>query len=655
MTMPSHQSAEEHFALKGHDFSRAANGPKYTRALAPEGRLEIEPALYQGTTLQAAEKPFALKGHDFSRAISAAESTWALAPEGCFSPISLYSPPFSAASLVVPHMQQRKRRALAPELLFSGLSRCLGLSLGFANSPTRDHREAVANLLSLAKNPGRVPLVSILRPGAPRTSTIPIFICLLALTLLTGCKPVGPNYNRPGYDAPPAYKETGATAVQPPPAPAGGAWQPANPSDGLLRGKWWEIYQDPQLNQLEERIAAGNPNLRQALETYLAARDQITVARAALFPTLSAGPSIARDRISQNGPNYAAGKPATYNDFTLAGQASWEPDFWGRIRRTVEAARSNAQASAADAANIDLSLHAELAADFFQLRGLDSETRLLAATIVDLQDQLDLTQRRLAGGIGTEADVAQARTQLETVRAQLIDVGVARAQYEHAIGTLANENLSAFSIPFSPLELTLPKVPLGVPSQLLERRPDIAAAERRAAAANAQIGIAISAFYPTITLNGTGGFESIHAGTWIQGPSALWSLGGQATELLFDAGQRHALTDAARHAYEAQAAAYKASVLAAFNDVEDQLSGLRILEQESNVEQKAVESAQHSYEISNQRYKGGVTGYLEVLTAEATLLQNQRTAVDLQTRQFVSSVGLVRALGGGWDASQLPK
>jgi NodT family efflux transporter outer membrane factor (OMF) lipoprotein len=491
--------------------------------------------------------------------------------------------------------------------------------------------------------------------GKPRTSTRPLFVGLFALTILTACKPVGPNYNRPAYDAPPAYKETGASTVTPPPAPAGGAWQPASPSDGLLRGKWWEIYQDPQLNQLEERIEANNQTLRQALETYLAARDQITVARAALYPTLSAGPSLSRNNVSQNGPSYAPGKPTTYNDFSLSGQASWEPDFWGRIRRTVEAARSSAQASAADNENIDLSLHAELAADYLQLRGLDAQTRLLAVTIADLQDQLDLTQRRLAGGIGTEVDVAQARTQLETVRAQLVDLGVARAQYEHAIGTIANLNLSAFSIPFSPLDLPLPKVPVGVPSQLLERRPDIAAAERRAAAANVQIGIATSAFYPTITLNGTGGFESMSVGTWIQGPSALWSLGAQATELLFDAGRRHALTNQARHSYEAQAAGYRSVVLAAFNDVEDQLSGLRILEAESAVEQKAVASAQHSRDLSSQRYQGGVTSYLEVLTAEAALLQNQRAAVDLQTRQFVSSVGLVRALGGGWDATQLPK
>ena len=490
-----------------------------------------------------------------------------------------------------------------------------------------------------------------------KAANIQAFTCLLVLVLLAGCKPVGPNYNRPGYEAPAAYKETGAsTVVAPPPNPAnGGGWQPATPSDGMLRGKWWEIYQDPQLNQLEEHIAADNQSLRQALETYLAARDQVTAARSTLYPTLSAGPAVSRDHISKNGPDYSASKPTSYNDLVVDGTASWEPDFWGRIRRTVEAARENSQATAADMANIDLSLHAEMASDYFQLRGLDSETKLLQATVADLERQLDLTQRLFAGGIGTEVDVDQAKTQLETVRAQLIDVGVARAQYEHAIGTIANVKLSEFSIPPSPLDLALPKIPIGVPSQLLERRPDIAADERRAAAANAQIGIAVSAFYPTINLSGSGGFESMHFGTWIQGPSALWTLGAQATELLFDAGQRHALTDQARQTYEAQVAGYRNAIFQAFNDVEDQLSGLRIMEQESGVEQKAVESAQHSLDLSNERYKGGVTSYLEVLTAEATLIQNQRTAIDLQTRQFAASVGLVRSLGGGWDTAQLPK
>jgi len=502
---------------------------------------------------------------------------------------------------------------------------------------------------------GVPPFALFAKGGTPRTQTLFTLSLLFTLTL-TACKPVGPNYNRPVYQAPPAYKETGATtAIVPPPAPNGGAWQPANPSDGMLRGPWWEIYQDPQLNKLEETIAANNQTLRQALETYLAARDQVTAARSALSPSLSAGASAVRNDISKNGRSFVPGKPTGYGDLILSGQASWEPDLWGRIRRTVEAARSNAQASAADQANIDLSLHAEMATDYFQLRGLDAESKLLQATITDLEHQLDLTQRLLDGGVATEADVAQARTQLETVRAQLVDIGVARAQFEHAIGTIANQSLSSFSIPPSPLDLPLPRIPLGLPSQLLERRPDIAAAERHTSAANEQIGIATAAFYPTISLNGTGGFESMHGGTWIQGPSAMWSLGAQAAELLFDAGQRHALTDAARHSYEAQAASYRAAVLAAFNEVEDQLSGLRILEEESGVEQRAVASAQHSLDLSNQRYKGGVTSYLEVLTAEQALLQNQRTAIALETRQFAASVALVRALGGGWDASQLPK
>ena len=473
--------------------------------------------------------------------------------------------------------------------------------------------------------------------------------------LLSGCKPVGPDYNRPAYTAPAAYKETGAPTIVPPPNPAGGSWTPANPSDGLLKGKWWEVFSDAQLNQLEERIATNNQALRQAMENYLAARDQVAVLRSSLYPTFSAGLGISHSRTSRNRPLATSSSPTNYNDLTLGGQGTWEPDFWGRVRRSVEAARAGAQASAADEANLDLSLQAEMAADYFQLRGLDSEIRLLKSTVGDLERQLDLTQRRLNGGVATAADVEQAQTQLETVRAQLVDVSVGRAQFEHAVGTIANVNLPDFSIPYSPLDLPLPRVPIGVPSQLLERRPDIASQERQTAAANARIGINIAAYYPTISLSGTGGFESTHGGTWIQGPSALWSLGAQATELLFDAGQRHALTDQARAQYEAQAAAYRNTIFQAFQDVEDNLSSLRILDEEKVVEEKAVAAAQRSFDVSNQRYKGGVTGYLEVLTAENTLLSNQRTLTDLETRQFAAAVQLIRALGGGWDTSQLPK
>lgn len=476
-----------------------------------------------------------------------------------------------------------------------------------------------------------------------------------AVCLLAGCKPVGPNYHKPDFTAPAAYKETGAPSVTPPPNPANGGWKPATPSDGMLRGKWWEVFNDPRLNQYEERAAGVNQQIRQAMETYLAARDQVAVARANLYPTLSFGPGFTHYGNSSNRPLSTATTPTSYNDLTLGGQAGWEPDFWGRVRRGVEQAHENAQASAADLANVQLSLQAELAADYFQLRGLDSQIDLLQRTVTDLERQLDLTKQRLQGGVATDVDVAQAQTQLETVRAQLVDVQVARATFEHAIGTIDEYNLPDFSMPFSPLNQPLPQVPSGVPSQLLERRPDIAAAERRTAAANAQIGIAISAFYPTISLGGSGGFESTHAGTWIQGPSAFWSLGAQASELLFDAGQRHALTDQARHDYEAQAAAYRNTIFLAFEDVEDNLSQLRILNQEAGVEQRAVAAAQHSFDLSNKRYKGGVTTYLEVLTAEATLLSNQRTLTDLQARQFAASVQLVRALGGGWDTTQLPK
>jgi len=304
-----------------------------------------------------------------------------------------------------------------------------------------------------------------------------------------------------------------------------------------------------------------------------------------------------------------------------------------------------------------LSFEAEMAEDYFDLRGLDLQKQLLDKDIVDLTNQLDLTKRRLAGGIGTDADVAQAQTQLDTTRAQLIDVGIARAEFEHAIGSIADYKLPTFSIAPDPLplEAELPTVPLGIPSQLLQRRPDIASAERRAAQANAQIGVAISAFYPTISLGGGGGFESTHGGTWIQGPSALWSLGAQATQLLIDGGRRKATTAQARDLFAASASNYKGVVFLAFNEVEDKLSDLRILEQEETAERAAVVDAQHSLDISNRRYKGGATDYLEVLTAETILIQNQRTQATLHSRRFASSIELIRSLGGGWDASQIPK
>ncbi len=468
---------------------------------------------------------------------------------------------------------------------------------------------------------------------------------------LAGCT-VGPNYHRPDAATAPAWKENST----PPPNPPNGTWKQAEPSDGGLRGAWWEIYGDPQLNGLEVKVAVSNQTLRAAMEQYFSAREQVKVARSQYYPTLAAGPSAQRTRQSSNQSN--TNRSLTnyqFNTFSIAGQASWEPDLWGQVRRTVEATRANAQATAALLANVELSLRSELASDYFELRGLDSQQQLLDNTVKSYADFLQLTQIRFKGGVATESDVALAQTELETTRAQDIDVQVARAQYEHAIATLIGTPASTFSLPPMPLGDQIPQVPVGLPSQLLERRPDIAAAERQVDVANAQIGIAIAAYYPNISLSGTGGFASGNAGTWVQGPSETWSLGASAIELLFDAGRRHAITQQARDAYEQQVANYRQAVLAAFQDVEDSLAALRILSNESAQEQLAVAAAQRSLNINTTQYKGGVATYLQVLTAQTALLTNQRTQADISTRQFVASVQLIRALGGGWDTTQLPK
>lgn len=473
-----------------------------------------------------------------------------------------------------------------------------------------------------------------------------------ALALLAAGCTVGPNYHRPSVPDAPAWKEDAV----PPPNPPDGSWKQTQPSDAVLRGTWWQMYGDAQLNALEEKIAVGNQSLKAAADQYQQAREQVRVARSQYYPTLAAGPTIQRTRESHNQANTVPGvTDYQFNTFSLTGQAQWQPDFWGQVRRTVEQARAGAQASAGQLANVELSLRAELASDYFQLRGLDLQKELLDNTVSSYEEYLKLTQIRFKGGVATESDVALAQTQLEQTRAQEIDVGVARAQYEHAIATLIGVPASTFSLAPAPLAGNVPQIPVGLPSQLLERRPDIAAAERQVDAANAQIGIDLAAYYPNISLTGNGGMLSGNAGTWIQGPSEMWSLGASAVELIFDAGRRHAITQQGRDAYDMQVANYRQSVLNAFQEVEDNLAALRILDQESGVQEQAVNAAQHSLEISTNRYKGGVTTYLEVLTAQTTQLTNQRTAADIQTRQFVSSVQLILALGGGWDTSQLPK
>jgi NodT family efflux transporter outer membrane factor (OMF) lipoprotein len=477
-----------------------------------------------------------------------------------------------------------------------------------------------------------------------------IALLLTATLFVAGCT-VGPNYHRPTAPAAPAFKES---AVVPPPDLPGGGWKQVSPNDSALRPNWWEICQDPQLDKLEQQVAISNQTLKASYEQYMQARAAIQVARSQYFPTVQAGPSASRNRQSENRPLRVTSSKSTYNDFILQGQVSWEPDLWGNIRRQVESQRGTAQATAADLANVDLSLRSELATDYFELRGLDTQQRLLDNTVQQYEEYLALTKARFTGGVATDSDVALAQTQLDQTRAQAIDVGVARAQFEHAIAMLTGVPASSFSLPPAPLDLALPQVPVGVPSQLLERRPDVAAAERRANAANAQIGVAIAAYYPTINIVGTGGFESKNAGTLIQGPSSLWSLGGSAVELLFDAGRRHAITEEARDVYEQNVANYRQTVLQAFQEVEDNLSGLRILNSESAAQQRAVDSARRSLIISTNRYKGGVTTYLEVIIAQTTQLSNERTAADITTREFAASVLLVKALGGGWDNTKLP-
>ena len=476
--------------------------------------------------------------------------------------------------------------------------------------------------------------------------------CLLptALCLLLSACTVGPKYARPSVATPPAYKGLA------PAAPGQqGQWKPSEPQEQALREKWWEIFNDPQLNALEERIEVSNQNLRIAEAQFRQARDIIRINRANLYPTLSVGPSITGEQVSR----YTAATPAaagkTTGLYVLPIDLSYEVDAWGRIRHSIEAARENAQASAADLEAARLSFHAELATDYFALRGLDSQKQLLDSTVVAYQKALDLTKNRYAGGLAAMAEVAQAETQLETTQAQQIDIGVARAQFEHAIALLVGEPASTFSIPATPLaNAAPPAIPVGVPSGLLERRPDIAAAERRVAAANAQIGIAKSAYYPTITLGASAGVEGSTITNWLSWPARFFAVGPTAVETLYDAGRRRAITDQAWAAYDADVAGYRQQVLTAFQQVEDNLSGLRILEGEGAKQQQAVHSAERSLALSLNRYKGGLVTYFEVITAQNIALGDERTAVDILTRRMSASVLLIEALGGGWNASTLP-
>ena len=486
----------------------------------------------------------------------------------------------------------------------------------------------------------------------PADCRLPTAYCLLlsalCLLFLSAACMVGPKYHRPTAPAPSAYKET-------PPATWAETqeWKRAQPSEGVKRGKWWEIYNDPELNALEEQVGISNQNLKMAEAQFREAKFAVRIAHSNLFPTISVTPTIVNARSSINS-SLSTGRQTTYD---LPVNVSWEADIWGSVRRSILSSKEAAQASDAELENARLSYQAELAQDYFELRGTDGEKLLLETTVKSYQDYLKLTQDRFSSGVASGSDVAQAQTQLETARAQLIDFDVARAQYEHAIAVLAGKAPAEVNISYNSIKIIPPVVPVGLPSRLLERRPDIANAERQMAEANEQIGIAKAAFYPSIGLTTNSapvGLESTSFKHWISWPSRFWSVGPGVAETVYDAGKRRATVNQNIAAYDATVANYRQTVLTAFQQVEDNVAALRVLEDEAQAEDQAVKAAQNALDISTYQYKAGTVNYLTVITEQAILLQDQVQAVNILTRRMSASVLLIEALGGGWDASTLP-
>ncbi|HLX44562.1 MAG TPA: efflux transporter outer membrane subunit [Bryobacteraceae bacterium] len=487
-----------------------------------------------------------------------------------------------------------------------------------------------------------------------------IFHIVCAASILsTGCM-VGPKYTRPAAVAPPAFKE-------PPPPDFKEAetqgWKQSQPADAFLKGKWWEIYQDPALNALEEQVAVSNENVQQAEALYREARATVRVSRAALFPTVSVGPSISfaqsgagngANSVTSSGVVLSGASTSVRQNYNLPFEVSWAPDLWGAVRRGITGSVDTAQAVAADLENARLLYQSELAEDYFQLHGVDADEALLRQTETSYAEYLTLTKNRFDAGVASDLDVAQAESQLSSTQSALIDLGVQRAQLEHAIAILTGKAPADVTISETPLTALPPAVPVGVPSQLLERRPDIAGAERRVAAANEQIGIAMAAFYPNLTLSGSAGLQNSSLTKWFSWPSRFWSVGPQLAETLFDAGRRRGVVEQQRAAYDATVAAYRQTVLTALQQVEDNLAALRILQAEAAKVQETVGSAQRELNVSTEQYKAGIQSYLTVITAQATLLAAQRSQVSLLSRRMVASVTLVQALGGGWQDANLP-
>jgi NodT family efflux transporter outer membrane factor (OMF) lipoprotein len=492
----------------------------------------------------------------------------------------------------------------------------------------------------------------------------------VSFLFLYGCT-VGPKYHPPAATLQPppvAYKEL------PKDSQNSADWKVAQPQDAMLRGKWWEIYQDPDLNALEEQLNINNQNIRQSFENFMEARTLIAQARSQLFPTVSFAPSFQRSKTSatilnssnnsnsggsSSGSGSASGSSSTglgrqTSIYTLPLEASWAPDLWGKVRNTIREAQYNAQLSSADLENVRLTEQASLAVFFFELRGQDALQKIFDATVGADKKSVDLTRARFETGVDTEISLVQAQNALEIAESQSTNLGIARAQFEHAIAVLIGAPASGFSMPFKPLSASPPEIPVGVPSQLLERRPDIAASERNMASANAQIGIATAAYYPNLTLSAQGGLESSALKTLFNASSRFWSVGPSISETLFDAGLRRATVNQFVALYNANVAGYRQTVLTAFQQVEDNMAAVRILSKQIQQQQAAEMSAERFLELAQARYETGVDQYLNVLIAQTTLLSDQQQLANLQTQAMTASVQLIEALGGGWDRSQLP-
>jgi NodT family efflux transporter outer membrane factor (OMF) lipoprotein len=464
--------------------------------------------------------------------------------------------------------------------------------------------------------------------------------------LLSNACNVGPRYNRPLTPMTPVYKEL---------PPGDDQWKTSTPRDGEIKGKWWEIFGDPQLNALEEAVNVSNQNIKQAEAVFTEARALVAVNRAGYFPTIGVTPAITTTGTGSSRSSSAGNRSAGISTlFNIPFSASWVPDFWGRVRLSVENATALAQASAGTLENTRLLFQTDLAVDYYELLSTDMQEKLLDDTIVAYEKALQLTLNRFHGGVASQADVAQAQTQVDTTRAERTDLNVTRAQFEHAIAVLTGQPPANLTIPTGSIPGPPPPVPVGLPSQLLERRPDIAAAERQVAALNAQVGMAETAYYPTLTLSASGGIESTALTTLVRWPSRLWTVGPSISQTLFDFGRRRAQLQQVEASYDASVAAYRQSVLGAFQEVEDNLAALHFLETEAAQEAIAVSNAQRSVNLELDRYKGGVDSYLNVITTQTIELTDERTQVTILQRRMVAAVNLIAALGGGWNAANLP-